>query len=147
MTEEERKTKPTWEEYYRAKHDALTHTLGKLETIDRRNYDPAEWDAKTIKTCRDLLDLMNVLRQEEQGTRRRVKDVEERMMKIAKAHLERIDKQDAALNSAIEAVKQDTAATLKAIKTWMKNWEPLLKLVREDYHDKLERVESIGEHE
>ncbi|MGA2238789.1 MAG: hypothetical protein ABSG74_06230 [Candidatus Bathyarchaeia archaeon] len=140
-------TPPTWEEYYKAKHDELTHTLGKLETIDRRKYDPAEWDAETIRTCRDLLELLNILRKDAVGTIGDVKSVEERMYKLAEAHVKYIDKQDATLKSAIEEVKQDTKATLKAIQTWMENWEPLLKLVREDYHDKLERVEKVGEHE
>jgi hypothetical protein len=147
MSKQEARPAPSWEEYFKTKQDALNRNLGRMEATELSKYDPRQWDIYLVSICQDLLEIANRSYEEDVKLWAQIKQVETKLDKVAESHLKYIDKQDAALRSSFEAGTQDTAGALKAIRTWMRNWEPLLKLVREDYHDKLARVESIDEGE
>jgi hypothetical protein len=104
---------------------------GKLE-----KYDFQKWHAFAIETCRDLLDIANVQHKDIGALVTQIKDLDAKMMRIAKSHGEYIDRKD-------EEIKGQVTDMAEKLKTWMGKYQRLLDVVADDYRDKLERVQDL----
>jgi hypothetical protein len=137
-------TKPqtTWEEWYRTKHDHLTLNMGLLQG-KLEKYEPQKWDAFAIETCRDLLDIANVQHKDIGALVTQIKDLDAKMMRIAKSHGEYIDRKDEEIKVELATCKGQVTDMAEKLKTWMGKYQRLLDAVADDYRDKLERVQDL----